>query len=146
MTRIERSRILQMIPHAGAMCLLDSVEAWDAAHISCLSSRYAEADNPMRRADGALGAVCGIEMAAQAMAVHGRLTAPKDGLPRPGFLVSLRDVRLRAATLPPETGPLTIIARQLMGDARGAAYAFTVAAAGDEWLSGRATVLFEAPP
>jgi predicted hotdog family 3-hydroxylacyl-ACP dehydratase len=146
MTRIERSRILQMIPHAGAMCLLDSVEAWDTAHISCLSSRYPEADNPMRRPDGALGAVCGIEMAAQAMAVHGRLAAAEDGRPRPGFLVSLRDVRLRAATLPPGTGALTITARQLMGDTRGAAYAFTVAAAGDEWLSGRATVLFEAPP
>lgn len=146
MTRIDRSRLLQMIPHAGAMCLLDEVEQWDATHIVCLSARYADADNPMRRADGALGVVCGIEIAAQAMAVHGRLAAPADGPPRPGFLVSLRDVRLRAATFPPGTGPLTVTARQLMGDTRGAAYGFTVAGAGDEWLRGRATVLFEAPP
>lgn len=145
MTVMERNAILALIPHSGAMCLLDDVLHWDEAAITCRSARYAAADNPLRRADGTLGSAAGIEIASQAMALHGRLSAPVDGPPRPGFLVSLRDVRLRAPLLPAEIGPLTITARQLLGDARGASYGFTVTAGEEEWLSGRATVLFEAP-
>jgi predicted hotdog family 3-hydroxylacyl-ACP dehydratase len=146
MSVIERASILGLIPHGGAMCLLDDVEHWDETGITCRSIRYAASDNPMRRADGSLGAACGIEIAAQSMALHGRLSAPAEGAPRPGFLVSLRDVRLRAHMLPTDAGPLTISARRLLGDLRGASYAFTVAAGEEEWVSGRATVLFEAPP
>jgi len=127
------------------MCLLDDVLHWDEAGITCRSDRYAAADNPLRRADGSLGSAAGIEIASQAMALHGRLSAPQDGPPRPGFLVSLRDVRLRAAILAPDRGPLTIVAQRLLNDARGASYRFTVRAWEAEWLSGRATVLFEAP-
>jgi len=145
MSVLGRARILGLIPHGGAMCLLDDVEHWDEAGITCRSARYAAADNPMRRADGSLGSACGIEIAAQAMALHGRLSAPAEGAPRPGFLVSLRDVRFRARSLPTDTGPLTITAQRLLGDARGASYAFSVMAGQEEWLSGRATVLFEAP-
>jgi predicted hotdog family 3-hydroxylacyl-ACP dehydratase len=144
MTVMKRYAILCLIPHGGAMCLLDDVLRWDETGITCRSTRYAAADNPMRRTDGTLGSATGIEIASQAMALHGRLSAPEDGPPRPGFLVSLRDVRLRAALLPPDIGPLMIVARQLLGDARGASYGFTVSAGEDEWLSGRATVLFEA--
>jgi predicted hotdog family 3-hydroxylacyl-ACP dehydratase len=146
MSVIAREVILGLIPHGGAMCLLDSVEHWTEAGMTCRSTRYAAADNPMRRADGSLGSACGIEIAAQAMALHGRLSAPAEGLPRPGFLVSLRDVSLAAQCLPPDTGPLTITVRRLLGDLRGASYAFTVTAGEEAWLSGRATVLFEAPP
>jgi hypothetical protein len=54
-------------------------------------------------------------------------------------------VRLRAPSLPPDAGPLTITALRLLGDARGARYAFAVTAGQEEWLSGQAMVLFEAP-
>ena len=99
MTRLGRDEILTLIPHGGAMCLLDEVLDWDAAAIHCLSHRYRAPDNPLRRADGTLGSACGIEIAAQAMAVHGRLTAPAEGTPVPGYLVSLRDVRLASPRL-----------------------------------------------
>lgn len=144
MTIMARDAILGLIPHGGAMCLLDEVLHWAERGITCRSLRYAAADNPLRRADGTLGSAAGIEIASQAMALHGRLSAPAEGPPRPGFLVSLRDVRLRAAILPPDIGPLTIVAQRLLGDARGASYGFTVSAGEAEWLSGRATVLFEA--
>jgi predicted hotdog family 3-hydroxylacyl-ACP dehydratase len=143
MSRIGREEILAMIPHGGAMCLLDEVLDWDAASLRCVSHRFLAQDNPLRRADGTLGAACGIEIAAQAMAVHGRLTAPADRPPVPGFLVSLRDVRLSRAVL--EAGPLIISATRLLGDARGARYAFSVAAQGAEMLNGHATVMFGAP-
>jgi predicted hotdog family 3-hydroxylacyl-ACP dehydratase len=143
MNRLARPEIMALIPHAGAMCLLDEVLAWDADHVSCLSHRFAAADNPLRRADGVLGTAGGIEIAAQAMAVHGRLIAPHGGAPVPGMLVSLRDVRLHAASLD-GPGPLTITATRLLGDAQGASYSFTVSGAASELLSGRATVMFGA--
>lgn len=144
MSGILREQILGMIPHAGAMCLLDEVLDWDAASVRCLSRCYCAADNPLRRADGTLGTACGIEIAAQAMAVHGRLTAPEGGAPVPGYLVSLRDVRLAAPLLDDAAGPLLIEARLLMGDGAGASYEFAVTCQGAPWLSGRATVLFGA--
>jgi len=144
MMRLGRDEILTLIPHGGAMCLLDEVLDWDAAAIHCLSYRYRAPDNPLRRADGTLGSACGIEIAAQAMAVHGRLTAPAEGTPVPGYLVSLRDVRVASPRLDMAEGPLTIRATRLMGDARGATYGFSVTDRETDMLSGRATVLFGA--
>lgn len=140
MSRIARPDILSMIPHAGAMCLLDEVLDWDAAQIRCLSHRFAEAGNPLRRADGLLGTAAGIEIAAQAMALHGRLTAPTGGPPRPGYLVSLRDVHLTAPYLD-TPGPLTVQASLLLSDSTGASYSFAISGTMPR-LSGRATVLF----
>ncbi len=142
MTRLGRDEILTLIPHGGAMCLLDEVLDWDAASVRCLSHRYRASDNPLRRTDGTLGSACGIEIAAQAMAIHGRLTAPAEGTPVPGYLVSLRDVRLAKSRLDDAEGPLTIRATRLMGDTRGATYVFSVTNQEIEMLSGRATVLF----
>ena len=142
MSALGRDKILGMIPHAGAMCLLDEVLSWDKDSVRCLSHRYRQADNPLRRADGTLGAACGIEIAAQTMAVHGRLTAGQGGEPRPGYLVSLRGVRLAAALLDGAAGPLVIGARLVQGDGSGATYEFAITAEGKTWLTGRATVLF----
>lgn len=144
MSLLDHAALSGLIPHAGPMCLLDSVEHWDDDGIICLSRRYAQPDNPMRRADGTLGVASLIEVAAQAMAVHGRLRAGDDTPPRPGFLVSLRDVTLQSPVLAEEGAVLTISARQLMGDARGASYAFSVQAGSREVLEGRCMVLFEA--
>ncbi|MDD2705103.1 MAG: phosphotransferase [Acidocella sp.] len=145
MSIIERDQILTMIPHAGTMCLLDAVLDWNEHSVRCLSRRYRQQDNPLRRADGVLGAACGIEIAAQAMAVQGRLTSGAGGPPSGGgYLASLRDVQLRAGRLDAIDGDLIIEAERLMGDARGASYRFTLAAQGVELLSGRATVLFGA--
>jgi predicted hotdog family 3-hydroxylacyl-ACP dehydratase len=144
MTPISREQILTLLPHAGAMCLLDAVLRWDAASVRCLSRRYRDPDNPMRRADGALGPACGIEIAAQAMAVHGRLSAGNAGPPVRGYLVSLRDVQLHAGRLDAAEGDLVIDAERLLGDAHGATYRFCLTRQGAECLAGRATVVFEA--
>ncbi|MBU6448408.1 MAG: phosphotransferase [Rhodospirillales bacterium] len=144
MNALGREAILNLIPHAGAMCLLDAAQNWDAVTISCTSARYAQPDNPLRRANGTLGAASLIEIAAQAMALHGRLCATGNAPPRPGFLVSLRDVTLHVAMLDGSHGTLTINARQLLGDARGASYEFNISAGTAMLAEGRAMVLFEA--
>src|SRR5256886_11224671 len=66
--------IEQHIPHKGRMGLLDEVLSWDATRIRCRSATRRSPDNPLRL-HGRLGAACGIEYAAQAMAVHGALVA-----------------------------------------------------------------------
>jgi predicted hotdog family 3-hydroxylacyl-ACP dehydratase len=143
---IDRERIAALIPHAGAMCLLDRVLHWDQESIRCLSLRHRAADNPLRRA-GRLAAICGIEFAAQAMAVHGRLAGGLEDGPRGGYLASLREVTCRQARLDLLEGELVIDARRLTGDERQAIYHFALGCAGLEVLSGRAAVVLDfAPP
>jgi predicted hotdog family 3-hydroxylacyl-ACP dehydratase len=143
---MDHREIEALIPHAGSMCLLDAVLAWDATSLRCRSRCHRLPGNPMRRADGTLGAVCGIELAAQAMAIHGRLVSGDTGPPVRGALASVRDVHLHTATLDDIAGDLTIDAERLMGDGSGATYRFVIAGDGAELLSGRATVLLGIGP
>lgn len=140
---IGHEQIAAMIPHADTMCLIDTVLSWSPAVIRCLSRCHRHRDNPLRRADGTLGAACGIELAAQAMAIHGYLTASGSGLARPaqGYLANVRDVRLWTARLDRIESDLVIEAELLMGDASCAAYRFALGSESAKLLGGRATVL-----
>lgn len=137
-----KTDIAGMIPHAGAMCLLDGVVHWDCAKIQCFSRTHRDEGNPLR-VDGQLPAVCGIEYAAQAMAVHGGLTGIVGGKPRAGYLASLRDVVCRKNRLDDLEGELIVDAQQLMGDEGRVIYQFTVRVGETEVLSGRATVVLD---
>jgi predicted hotdog family 3-hydroxylacyl-ACP dehydratase len=139
---LDRERIAALIPHAGAMCLLDGVAEWDSESIRCLSRRHQAADNPLRGADGLRG-VCGIEFAAQAMAVHGQLAGGAAAPARAGYLASVRDVFCRPSRLDLIEGELIIQARRLAGDGRGVIYEFRVSSADIALLGGRATVLLD---
>jgi len=140
--QIEQTRIRELIPHAGVMCLLDRVESWDDARIHCITSSHHRADNPLRHA-GCLRAICGIEYAAQAMAVHGALVAQQGGRARGGSLVSLRDVVCRTAELDAHPGEMIVEAERLLGNDNQVMYAFWVRAGGYDLLTGRATVVLD---
>lgn len=144
MSLFDRTEILKMIPHSGSMCLLDEVLDWDEVSLRCLSRRYRDKNNPMRRANGVLGSACGIEIAGQAVAVHSRLLAESEGEPPGGYLVSLRDVRWRSGRLDVIDGDLMIDAERLVGDAVSATYQFTLAVREMILLGGRITVLLNA--
>ena len=62
----------ELIPHAGSMCLLDTVERWDQDEIVCRASSHDDPDNPLSE-DGRLAAVALVEYGAQAAAVHAAL-------------------------------------------------------------------------
>jgi predicted hotdog family 3-hydroxylacyl-ACP dehydratase len=150
--RLNRAWIESRIPHHGRMCLLDEVIAWSDARVSCRSGTHREADNPLR-ADGKLGIACGIEYAAQAMAVHGALIAasspadrgaPLAAPPAAGFLAAVRDVRFHALRLDDVRGDLICDAVRMAGDATTALYEFELRSAAAPLLSGRATVIFDA--
>lgn len=140
---VTRTGIAKLIPHAGAMCLLDGVVQWDAARIRCVSRTHRDPENPLR-AGGQLPAVCGIEYAAQAMAVHGGLAGGISGRPKAGYLVSLRDVVFRNSRLDDLDGDLIVDAEQLMGDRSRVIYQFKLRVGEVEVLSGRATVVLDA--
>ncbi|HYM02479.1 MAG TPA: phosphotransferase [Stellaceae bacterium] len=145
MMLLDREQIAALIPHAGAMCLLDGLLQWDVSSIRCRSRRHLTIDNPLRRAGG-LGALCGIEFAAQAMALHGRLATGAGEGPKAGYLASLRDVTCRRQRLDLLEGDLIIIAERLAGDESQALYRFAVECDGVELLAGRAAVLLQVPP
>ncbi|HEX6842906.1 MAG TPA: beta-ketoacyl synthase chain length factor [Stellaceae bacterium] len=139
----ERDDIARLIPHAGAMCLLDRVLDWDAASIRCVTRRHRDEDNPLR-SHGRLGVLSGVEFAAQAMALHGRLTAGNAPAPRHGLLVSLRQVVCRCDRLDGIDGEIVVEAERLAGGGSDALYRFALRAGDVELLSGRAAVMLNA--
>lgn len=132
------------IPHQGSMCLLDAVQHWSPTEIVCQAHSHRRVDNPLRHA-GRLGICAGIEYAAQAMAVHGALLAAEDAAPCVGFLTSVRDVRWLRGRLDDVASDLTVRAERLSGNAVSLLYQFSVQAADAVLLSGRASVLLQAP-
>jgi predicted hotdog family 3-hydroxylacyl-ACP dehydratase len=139
---LDRRWIQEHIPHQGGMCLLDEVSSWDLTQARCRSSTHRSADNPLR-AEGQLGAVCGIEYAAQTMAVHGALIASATGTAAPsGLLASVRGVRLNVDRLDVFEGDLVTSVKLVAGDESTALYEFSVSADDVELLSGRAAVAF----
>jgi predicted hotdog family 3-hydroxylacyl-ACP dehydratase len=141
---LNRAWIEAHIPHSGRMCLLDEVISWGPERISCRSSGHRAADHPLR-AHGRLGIACGVELAAQAMAVHGALTAREsDVAPRAGYLASVRGVRLHAARLDDVETDLICTAVRVAGDARTALYEFELRSAKISLMSGRTTVVLDA--
>jgi predicted hotdog family 3-hydroxylacyl-ACP dehydratase len=132
-----------LIPHAGTMCLLDEVVAWDESRLHACSSSHLREDNPLR-ADGMLHAVNLCEYAAQAMAVHGALRGRDAGeTARPGFLVALRDVQLQVARVDGLEGSLQIHVECLIALADSLQYAFRVEHRDALLASGRAAVILQ---
>ncbi len=141
--QLDRAWIQAHIPHPGRMCLLDEVIEWNGERISCRSSGHRAADHPLR-AHGRLGAACGIEFAAQAMAVHGALIADASTVkPAGGFLASVRGVRLYVSRLDDVQTDLICDAVLIAGDRGTALYEFALRAAAMPLMSGRATVVLD---
>jgi predicted hotdog family 3-hydroxylacyl-ACP dehydratase len=140
---LDKSALERLLPHRGAMCLLDSVASWDADRIDCRAASHRAPTHPLRLG-GRLPAVVAFEYAAQAMAVHGGLRARPDQDVAPGYLVAVRDARLHVATLDDIAADLAISAICQAADVKGLTYAFSVKA--DERLvaEGRATVVLVA--
>jgi predicted hotdog family 3-hydroxylacyl-ACP dehydratase len=138
---LNRAWIESHIPHHGGMCLLDEVIEHNAEQVRCRTSTHRAPDNPLRW-HGQLGIACGIEYAAQAMAIHGALVHAQR--PEVGFLASVREVRLSASRLDDIEADLYCHAAHVAGDALSAMYRFTVSAGDKILLDGRASVVLDA--
>jgi len=135
---LTREEIAQLVPHAGAMCLLHEVTAHDATSIRCRAVSHRDPSHPLRE-NGVLPAVAGIEYAAQAMAVHGALRAQHG--PRAGMLAAVRDVRLDVDRLDDIRDDLLVRAERLHADGSHLLYGFELRAGSRVLLRGRAVVV-----
>ena len=131
--------IRELVPHQGAMCLLEEVLEWDENAIACRASSHRDPANPLRAADG-LAAVIGVEYAAQAVAVHGSLTK-KTEKTKVGYLAALRDVACFVERLDGEPGDLVVRATQVAAESGRLLYDFRIESGGRELLKGRLSVV-----
>ena len=138
---LTRQQWAHLIPHRDAMCLLDSVVAWDDSSIHVRAASHRDADNPLR-SDGILRSVHLCEYGAQAMAIHGGLLAQRDGrAAAPGLLVSLRAVKLHVARIDDLPGELDVYAQKLLDSGSSWQYEFRVEHRAHALAQGRAAVI-----
>jgi predicted hotdog family 3-hydroxylacyl-ACP dehydratase len=123
---MDKNEIQSLIPHAGTMCLLDAVTAWDMDSITCLSMTHTDSANPLRR-HRQLAALHAFEYGAQVLAIHGGLLARTAGRQAPpAYLAALRDAHLHVTRLDDIPTPLEITAKQLVGQEGNAIYEIQV--------------------
>ncbi len=133
--------IAAVIPHAGHMCLLDRVLAWDEQSITCLSTTHRDPANPLRR-DGRLSALHAFEYGAQAVAVHGGLRARAAGVEgSAGYLAGLRHAHLYTGRLDDVDLSLEVHATRLFGDAATVIYEAQIMAGGSLLAEGRIIIM-----
>jgi predicted hotdog family 3-hydroxylacyl-ACP dehydratase len=127
------------------MCLIDKVTAWTETEIRCSTGSHRLKSNPLRTGE-CLRSECGIEYAAQAIAVHGALNAPAPASARTaGMLASAREVVAHVSRLDDVPGDLVIHASRIGGDATALLYVFSVSDGSRTLLAGRATIVLRPP-
>ncbi len=150
---LDHAGIEALVPHRGAMCLLERMLSWSEARIECVAVNHRDAGHPLRTRSGLLASAA-IEYAAQAAALHGALGARSAGeAAAPGSLASARDVRLAALRLDnlprasAATGldELRVVAVRQAGDATRLLYSFAIGHAGRDIATGRLAIVLHAP-
>jgi predicted hotdog family 3-hydroxylacyl-ACP dehydratase len=142
MAVIAGTALRALLPHAGAMCLLDEVSDWSEKAIACRATSHLSPGNPLRRKDR-LAAICGAEYGLQAAALHGALLASGERQPT-GYLSGLNLSRIEVERLDdPALGALRVAARIELADRRGLIYGFDLRDENERLLlEGRGTILF----
>jgi len=131
----------ELIPHQGAMSLLDAVIEWDDVRLHATARSHRDPHHPLR-SDGILRAVHLCEYAAQATAVHGGLLARRAGKQAlPGLLVALRAIELNVDRIDDLDGELDVHVTKLLDEGAGVQYEFRVDHAGACIASGRVAIL-----
>jgi predicted hotdog family 3-hydroxylacyl-ACP dehydratase len=148
---LDHAGIEALVPHRGAMCLLERMLSWQEDRIECAATNHRDSDHPLRTRSGLLASAA-IEYAAQAAALHGALQAhDAGGEAAPGYLASARDVRLavfRLDDLPRDPADaahdeLRVVAVRQAGDTSRLLYAFSLRHHGRELASGRLAVVLK---
>lgn len=140
MTPLTKGEVRRLLPHGESMCLLDSIDTWDALTITCRTSTHRDEGNPLRFG-GRLTAAAGLEYAAQAMGAHVGLVDGHGKNQQPvGLVGSVREVVFAADRLDDFEGPLIVSAKRLIEGDQGYIYEFTVAHGAATVIAGRASI------
>jgi predicted hotdog family 3-hydroxylacyl-ACP dehydratase len=123
-------QLFNCLPHGQAMRLLASIDSIDTQSIRCTVTTHQALDHPMRYA-GRLGSACGVEMAAQAVAMHSAHLAMQTNSvaadsSKGGMLTAVRELKLCTDRLDNCSQPISVHARFQAGDATGALYTFSL--------------------
>lgn len=135
------AEIEKLIPHAGSMSLLDRAVEWNEQTLRCSATSHQDPDNPLR-ANERLSSICGLEYAAQGIALHGALV-DEGNAGRPGLLIALREVRFMTQRLDDIPHDLIIDVEKLIADDSVFNYRFRISTEGKELLGGKATVFLK---
>lgn len=145
MPALSRLELSTFLPHGKDMCLLSSVEYWDASSITCLTSTHRDQDNPLRQC-GVLGMLSGLEYAAQAMGVHVGLTRNiSEHNASVGYLGAVRDLQIGSRTFQQFPEDLIIEASLLLEQHMSFIYLFSMKANQAILLQGRASIFIQGP-
>lgn len=137
---LSRARIEALIPHAGCMCLLDSVDHWDERSLTCRTNTHRSIDNPLRCC-GRLSAIHLIEYAAQATAVHGGLLGADGDVQVGAMLAAVREFEVEIARLDTLEDALVLSATRLVANAQGWLYEFNARSGERALARGRLSVI-----
>jgi predicted hotdog family 3-hydroxylacyl-ACP dehydratase len=137
--KLDRDAIARMVPHHGAMCLLEEVLECDEDAIACRATSHRDPANPLRTAAG-LPSIMGVEYAAQALAVHAAVIE-KSSNARKGYLAALRDVVCSVERLDTQDGDLVVRTTRVAAESGRLLYDFRIEAGGRELLKGRLSVV-----
>lgn len=143
MPELTKQELNRFLPHAGSMCLLDTVEGWDGSSISCRATSHRDPENPLRHM-GRLEIVSGLEYAAQAMGVHVGLLnpdRPTQGLI--GYVGGIRDVTFGVERLDDLPADLNVETRRVFDGQDSFMYQFTLTAGDRVVLTGRASIFLK---
>lgn len=140
MTNIEHLNVSSLVPHDGAMCLIEDVLRYDPEVISCRASFHI-GSHPLER-NGVLPSAVTIEYAAQACAIHGALLEKK-GHSKPGYLAKIKSTELSVGVLKQAHAPLTIHARRIGSTTQGCLYSFQVQGPQCSLATGTLIIIFK---
>ena len=125
---LEKSQIESLLPHGGAMFLLDRVIRFDRNEIECSATSHRDPSNPLRQGNR-LPVHTGIEYAAQAAGIHGGLLNRElhpEAPAQMGYLAVVSQVQWQVARLDDLPDELHIHARRTAVTAGGRAYRATI--------------------
>jgi len=142
---LKKTEIEALLPHQGAMFLLNQVERFDRNEIECSAISHREPGNPLRHA-GQLPAQVAIEYAAQAAGVHGGLLNRQlhpDAAAQMGYLAVISHVQWQVQRLDDLPGELKIHARRTAVTPGGRAYHVSIQHQGSPIMSGDLIIALE---
>ncbi len=139
---IEGAALSRLIPHAGEMCLLETVEAWTEEWIRCRTACHRWPQHPLRR-NGRLEAVHALEIGGQAVAIHGSLASSRQEKDpqAPKYLGGIRDLTLIPDPLESIPDDLVVTATCLGSQGESGVYRLGVSGGGRDILSAQITVM-----
>jgi predicted hotdog family 3-hydroxylacyl-ACP dehydratase len=122
-------QLYDRLPHSGSMCLIDEIVEWDRDSVHCRASSHRQIENPLRIADE-LPAICALEYAAQAFALHGLLVADEFNEKAPdesrAFVAFVNELDLHIERLDGGDGALEISGQVMFRQSGSAVYRFEI--------------------